>query len=56
MQIHKINDDAIEELKKHAWTGNIRELRNVTERLIILSRNNIITKEDVESYASPMFR
>ncbi|MDO4735886.1 MAG: sigma-54 dependent transcriptional regulator [Bacteroidia bacterium] len=50
-----IEADAIEELKKHSWTGNIRELRNVTERLIILS-NQTITKDDVVMYASPLFR
>ncbi len=55
MPIRKIEDDAIEELKKHSWTGNIRELRNVTERLIILS-NQTITKDDVVMYASPLFR
>ncbi|MBO5764231.1 MAG: sigma-54-dependent Fis family transcriptional regulator [Bacteroidales bacterium] len=55
MPIRKIEPDAIEELKKHSWTGNIRELRNVTERLIILS-NQTITKEDVVMYASPLFR
>ena len=50
-----INKDAIEELKKHSWTGNIRELRNVVERLMILG-GNPITKADVVAYASPMFR
>lgn len=55
MAPRKITEDALEELKKHAWTGNIRELRNVTERLLILG-NTVITKEDVVSYASPMFR
>lgn len=55
MPVRPINQDAIEELQKHAWTGNIRELRNVTERLLILS-NNVITKEDVQMYASPLFR
>ena len=40
---------AIELLKKHNWTGNIRELRNVVERLIILG-GEAITKEDVEQF------
>lgn len=53
--VRNINDDAVEELKKHSWTGNIRELRNVIERLLILG-SNPITKEDVITYASPMFR
>jgi two-component system nitrogen regulation response regulator NtrX len=36
-------------LQKHNWTGNIRELRNVVERLIILSDKKI-TKKDVDTY------
>ncbi len=48
-----IDDDALEELKKYSWGGNIRELRNVTERLIILS-NGKITKNDVLLYAIPV--
>jgi len=45
----EIEADAIEALKQHNWTGNIRELRNVVERLIILS-DKTITKKDVELY------
>ncbi len=48
-----ITDDAIKNLKKLKWTGNIREFRNVIERLIILC-NEKITGEDVESYAHPL--
>ena len=40
---------AIAALKAYNWTGNIRELRNVVERLIILSDKKI-TKKDVETY------
>lgn len=46
-----ITDDAIEKLKDFDWTGNIRELRNVTERLVIMS-NNEITASEVEQYAA----
>lgn len=49
----KITDDAIEELQKLQWTGNIREFRNVIERLIILS-NEQITGKDVKSFAHPL--
>ena len=42
--------DAIKALQKLPWTGNIRELRNVIERLIILSENPI-TKKEVDQYA-----
>ena len=45
--------DAIEELQKINWTGNIREFRNVLERLIILCGNEI-TGKDVRDYASPI--
>lgn len=44
-----IEKDAIDALQKYNWTGNIRELRNVVERLIILSDKKI-TKKDVESF------
>jgi transcriptional regulator with GAF, ATPase, and Fis domain len=47
-----IENDAMELLKQYNWTGNIRELRNVVERLIILSGKNI-TLEDVETYVLP---
>lgn len=47
-----IDGEAIESLKIHNWTGNIRELRNVVERLIILS-GKTITAEDVSSYVLP---
>ncbi|MFA5814149.1 MAG: sigma-54 dependent transcriptional regulator [Bacteroidales bacterium] len=45
-----IDDEAIEELKKLPWTGNIREFRNVIERLIILG-GQVITGEDIRMFA-----
>lgn len=45
-----IDPDAMELLKSFPWTGNIRELRNVIERLVILC-DKIITREDVNKYA-----
>jgi two-component system nitrogen regulation response regulator NtrX len=47
-----IDKKAIDLLQKHNWTGNIRELRNVVERLIILSGKDI-TADDVENYVLP---
>ncbi|MEP5104939.1 MAG: sigma-54 dependent transcriptional regulator, partial [Ekhidna sp.] len=44
-----IDDNAINQLEKYDWTGNIRELRNVTERLVIMSQETI-TVEDVKKY------
>ncbi len=43
--------DAITLLKSYSWSGNIRELRNVIERLIILCPDTV-TKDDVESFAA----
>lgn len=48
----KITEDAIAELQAIDWTGNIRELRNVIERLIILCGNEI-SKNDVITFANP---
>jgi hypothetical protein len=47
-----ISADAIHALQSHQWTGNIRELRNVVERLIILS-NKSIGLADVNRYVLP---
>lgn len=44
-----ISAEAIEALQAHDWPGNIRELRNVVERLIILS-GDTITTEDINLY------
>lgn len=55
MPPRKIDNEALAELASYKWTGNIRELRNVIERLMILS-NNVITKDDVINYAKPIFR
>lgn len=47
-----LDADAIALLQQYNWTGNIRELRNVVERLVILSGKSI-TAEDVKSYVMP---
>ena len=44
-----IDKKAVEALMEMPWTGNIRELRNVTERLVIMSDKQI-TLNDVEKY------
>jgi two-component system, NtrC family, nitrogen regulation response regulator NtrX len=51
MPIKQISPDAIAELQKHNWTGNIRELNNAIARLVILS-NKEITKADVQSFVT----
>jgi DNA-binding NtrC family response regulator len=44
-----INKDALKQLQNYSWSGNIRELRNVVERLVILSGDEI-NAEDVKKY------
>lgn len=44
-----IDPKALLQLKNYNWTGNIRELRNVIERLVIMSTNDI-SEEDVKKY------
>ena len=48
----EVDAKAMEALKNYNWTGNIRELRNVVERLIILS-GKTISLADVENYVLP---
>ncbi|RYZ29911.1 MAG: sigma-54-dependent Fis family transcriptional regulator [Chitinophagaceae bacterium] len=50
--IKEIDPDAMTALQEYNWTGNIRELRNVVERLVILS-GKTITKDDVTAYVLP---
>ncbi|MDW8361226.1 MAG: helix-turn-helix domain-containing protein, partial [Myxococcales bacterium] len=47
-----IDDDALEALRQHPWPGNVRQLRNVVERLAILSDDRI-TLDDVLADAPP---
>ena len=51
MNVKQFTPEALKELQKIDWTGNIRELRNVVERLVILSDKNI-TDKDVVQFAS----
>lgn len=48
----EIEESAILKLRNHNWTGNIRELRNVIERLIILTDDKI-TKTDIDKFVLP---
>src|ERR1700709_1939825 len=52
MPVKKISEAALDALKALPWTGNIRELRNMVERLIILS-DKTITDGDVKAFANP---
>jgi DNA-binding NtrC family response regulator len=53
MPVKTFEEDALKALKKITWTGNIRELRNVVERLAILC-DKTITSNDVETFAQPL--
>ncbi len=48
-----ITDDALKMLQTFGWTGNIRELHNVVERLLILCDKEI-TEEDIETFVKPL--
>ena len=50
--VKAIDANAVDALQQYDWTGNIRELRNVVERLVILSGKSI-TVEDVKNYVVP---
>ena len=49
MKKKTITDKAIKQLQTYPWNGNIRELRNVVERLVIMC-NQIIDQSDVKKY------
>ncbi|MFZ9970573.1 MAG: helix-turn-helix domain-containing protein [Bacteroidia bacterium] len=55
LQTKTFTPDGYEALKEVNWTGNIRELRNVIERLVILC-GDAITGEDVYMYSNPAQR
>ncbi|MCA1744744.1 MAG: sigma-54 dependent transcriptional regulator [Bacteroidales bacterium] len=54
MPLREFDDSAIAALQEISWTGNIREFRNVIERLIILC-NDTITAKEVKAYAAPVW-
>jgi len=45
----EFSKEAIQTLKEYDWTGNVRELRNVVERMLILG-GNPVSKEDIENF------
>lgn len=48
-QIKKFSDDAVELLKNYQWSGNVRELRNIIERIMIMIPHEVIKKSDIVS-------
>jgi two-component system, NtrC family, nitrogen regulation response regulator NtrX len=53
ISVKTIDHDAMIMLQGYNWTGNIRELRNVVERLVILS-GKVITRNDIENFVFPL--
>ena len=53
MQAKTFSPEAVKLLQEKSWTGNIRELRNVVERLMILG-GNPVSPQDVKDYVSPI--
>lgn len=47
-----IDNNALKKLQNFDWSGNVRELRNVIERLVILSEGPVISKEDVINFSN----
>lgn len=50
-KVRGIAPDALAELMAHPWPGNVRELENVMERTVVLSRNELITAEEIRGSA-----
>jgi len=50
MEIKAFSTAAIKELQNYPWSGNIRELRNVVERLLILG-SNPVSVDDIKQFA-----
>ena len=46
-KVTKFSEDAVEAMIKYPWKGNIRELKNVVERLIIMTEADIIERQDL---------
>ncbi len=46
-QVVGIEPKALEKLERHTWRGNVRELRNVMERAVLLSQGKILKQEDI---------
>ena len=52
-QKKEITEDAVKMLQKHSWPGNIRELKNLLERLVIMTPSRTITAGDMFMPDSP---
>jgi DNA-binding NtrC family response regulator len=48
--IEGITNGALQALVSYRWPGNVRELRNVIESVVVLTKSNIITEQDLPAY------
>ncbi len=53
LPLKSFSDGAMDRLRRYNWRGNVRELHNVIERLLILAEGDAITDEDVDRYMRP---
>jgi DNA-binding NtrC family response regulator len=49
----EFTDDAVQRLKRYDWRGNVRELHNVIERLLILVEGDTIEATDIDQFVQP---
>ncbi len=55
IEIKSIDEKIYEIFEAYSWEGNIRELRNVIQRIVILSNDGIIKKEDIPQYITEIY-
>jgi two-component system nitrogen regulation response regulator GlnG len=56
LQEKRLDNGAIESLKRHLWPGNVRELENLVRRLVVLCPDEVISEPEVNSELSQMER
>ncbi|RKY86648.1 sigma-54-dependent Fis family transcriptional regulator [candidate division KSB1 bacterium] len=52
-RLKTFDDSALELMKCYSWPGNIRELKNIVERAVIMSEKNVISEEEIKDYLLP---
>lgn len=55
ININFLSEDVYEILSKYKWEGNIRELKNIVQRMVILSNDGIINKDSIPKYILDYF-
>ena len=55
IEIKSIDDDIFHIFEAYSWEGNIRELRNLIQRIVILSEDGTLKKEDIPSYITDSY-